>query len=258
MSEEMLNLNEGQENVVGSQPIEQNIEVDSEHSEVATEQPTEKPVQTQDENAKFKEQRLKYENEMQKAIDAQYEKLFGQEYGIKTKAEYDKLVSEYEAQQRQQEYIDKGIDPEDIKSLLEDLKKDDPDFQELSRLRKEANANKAIADFSAEFPDAGVTSLDDLDKLPNIDKVTEYVSRGMSLNEAYKLANYNDLVSGKTKSAEQETIAKMNANREATPGSLSDSGKTAQLYTKEQVDSMSQDDIYKNYDLVMKSMKTWR
>ena len=152
-----------------------------------------------------------------KAIDAEYDRLYGEQYGIHSKADYEAYLQKQEEEQRRQEFQEtNGFDPNAVKPLFEQWKKNDPDFQELKRLKSEASVNAAIIEFSKEFPDLGVKELEDLNKLPNIDKITSYVQKGLTLNDAYKLANYNNI----TQSAQQEVIKKITANGESSPGSL--------------------------------------
>jgi hypothetical protein len=63
-------------------------------------------------------------NEMvQKAIDAEYDRLYGQEYGIHSKADYDAYVARQKA-------IEEGKDPE-VVDLRNDLSKTQAELQEL-------------------------------------------------------------------------------------------------------------------------------
>lgn len=125
------------------------------------------------------------------------------------------------AEERQQFQEQNGFNPDAVKPLFEQWKQTDPDFQELSKLRTEANVNKALSDFNSEYKDLNLNSLEDVFKLPNSESIVGYVQRGLSLNDAYKLANYNDLVSKQATTIEQDTIKKLNQNSTSSPGALS-------------------------------------
>jgi hypothetical protein len=167
-------------------------------------------------------------NEMtQKAIDAEYSRLYGAEYGIHSKAEYDAAIEQQQAEAARQQFQDEnGFDPDVIKPVVEQMLKSDPRYQRLEQMEKEANITAAVSNFNEEFPDLGVKTFDDIAKLPNIDKMYEYVnSKGLSLNDAYKLANYGDVIGKTATQAQQEAIKKIAANGASSPGSLAAGGE---------------------------------
>lgn len=201
----------------------------------------------------------------QKAVDAEYEKLYGTEYGIKSKADYDAYMAKQEAEaQREQFKQQNGFDPDTVKPLFEQWKKNDPDFQELSQIRKEKTVNKHLTDLNNELKENGVDlqlkdlSDEEIKKIPNVDKVTEYVKKGHSLADAFWLANKKEILSKEKTTAEQEAIKKIASNGASSPGSLSAGGEEQTYYTQEQVDKMSAADVKKNYKAVMASMKKWK
>jgi hypothetical protein len=167
-------------------------------------------------------------NEMtQKAIDAEYDRLYGAEYGIHSKAEYDAAIAQQQAEAARQQFQDEnGFDPDVIKPVVEQMLKSDPRYQRLEQMEREANVSTAVSKFSEEFPELGIKSFDDIAKLPNIDKMYEYVnSKGLSLNDAYKLANYGDVIGKTATQAQQEAIKKIAANGASSPGSLAAGGE---------------------------------
>jgi hypothetical protein len=167
-------------------------------------------------------------NEMtQKAIDAEYDRLYGAEYGIHSKAEYDAAIAQQQAEAARQQFQDEnGFDPDVIKPVVEQMLKSDPRYQRLEQMEREANISTAVSKFNEEFPDLGVKTFDDIAKLPNIDKVYEYVNDyKLSLNDAYKLANYGDVIGKTATQAQQEAIKKIAANGASSPGSLAAGGE---------------------------------
>jgi hypothetical protein len=204
-------------------------------------------------------------NEMtQKNIDAEYSRLFGADYGIHTKADYDKAIAEQKAEEeRARLQQETGIDPNSLKPIWEQMKETDPDFQELKSIRQEKNMTTSLTDLNNELKDAGIDlqlkdlSLEEIAKLPNVDKITEIVKRGHTLADAFFLANKKDIISKQSQAAEQAAIKKIVANGASSPGSLSTGTETETLFTKEQVDKMSKADVLKNYDQIIKSTKKW-
>ena len=252
------------EEVVTPQEPEQAEVVESAASEVATEtqpeevtEPSEKPVQSKEENSKYAEVRKKAE---QAAQDKLIDEMYGKSHDIHTKADYDKALKS----QRETELLDKvknGEDPETVKKeLYEQWEKSDPRLQEYEKMRTETYTSKQLSELNADLKEVGidpVKSLDDVGSLPSADKVIALIKDGKTLSEAYFLANKKDIIQKQADKIQQDTIKKIQANGSATPGSLADNGETPSLYTREQVDAMSQSDVNKNYDLIMKSMKSW-
>lgn len=273
MDENLTSVNAEQVSDESSQTetqVEQ-VNSESENSGVATLQ-NEKTAQSAEENAKYAQVRREAEQkaytkaqaETQKAIDSEYSRLYGTEYGIHSKADYDKAVAEQQAtEERERIQEETGIDPDNLKPIFEQWKKSDPDFQELSRTRADNNVKLALADLNSELKDAGIDlQLNDLSdteitKLPNIGKITEYVKQGQSLANAFFLANKKDIIAKQTAKAEQETIKKITANGASSPGSLASGVQAETFFTKEQVEKMTKDDVMKNYATIIKSTPKW-
>lgn len=201
-------------------------------------------------------QRLK--ESTQKAIDAEYSRLYGSEYGIHTKADYDTAVMK---QQQEEEAQRLGLDPEAIKPFFDSWKQNDPDFQELNSIRAEKNVSKALTELNNELKENGIdlqlTDLSDTEvaKLPNVAKVTELVGKGHSLADAVFLANKKDFIAKQAEKAQQDTVKKIAANGASSPGSLLNNADVPASYTMEQINAMSQAEINKNYHAVMQSYK---
>lgn len=152
---------------------------------------------------------------------------------ITTYAEYKKAQDEVKAQQDRDKFKqDNGFDPETVKPLFEQWKQNDPDFQELRSIRQEKNVNTALNDLNNELKDNGLDivlkdlSAEELKKVPNIAKVTEYVQKGHSLADAFWLANKKDILSVQIQKTQQETVKRIAANGAASPGSLAAGGES--------------------------------
>jgi hypothetical protein len=222
MDENLTSVNAEQVSDEGSQ-IEQGNE--SVNEGVATSQ---KPVQSAEDNAKFAAIRREAEQKAAtKAKDEMIAEMYGESHGIYTYADYQKALADQKAQEQRQQFQDEnGFDPDVIKPVVEQMLKSDPRYQRLEQMEREANVSTAVSKFSEEFPELGIKSFDDIAKLPNIDKMYEYVnSKGLSLNDAYKLANYGDVIGKTATQAQQEAIKKIAANGASSPGSLAAGGE---------------------------------
>lgn len=254
--EELNVVDATQDQVVVDQIDDSTVNVDNENSEVVTATTEGKPVQSPEENSKYAEVRRKA---AQEAEDKVYRDLYGAEYGINSKADYERAMAEQREQELLESLKEEDVDP---KSIFDELKKNDPDYLELQRIKQENYTNNQIAELNNDLKDLEIdikiNSLDDLVKLNNIDNIMDQIKKGKTLSEAYFLANKKEIISKKAQSVQNETIKKLQANGDATPGSLANNGDSTVLFSREQVDAMSQAEVNKNYELIMKSMKTWK
>ena len=194
-----------------------------------------------------------------KAKDELIAEMYGETHGIYTYADYQKALAEQKAAEERQKFQEEtGLDPTAIQPLIEKAVADHPTVKQASEFLKTQRVEAAVSEFAKEFPDLGIKSFDDIGKLPCIDKMTEYVNRGLSLNEAYKLANYGDTVSKAAQTAQQETIKKITANGESSPGSLSAGGES-DFISQELFESKKNDQrwVIKNLSKIQKSRANW-
>lgn len=253
-----------EEVVTPQEPVETEV-VESVESEVATDtqveevvEVDEKPVQSKEDNAKYADVRRKAE---QAAQDKLIDEMYGKSHDIHTKAEYDKAM----AKQKQEEVVKQMKEGETtseqaIEELKKQWEKNDPRLQEYEKIKTESYTAKQLTELNSELKDMGldsIESLEDISKLESADKVVEYINDGKTLSEAYFLANKKNIITAQAEKIQQDTIKKIQANSDASTGSLANTSTTEALYTRAQVDAMSQSEVNKNYDLVMKSMKTW-
>ncbi|MCK9218282.1 MAG: hypothetical protein M0P77_10270, partial [Firmicutes bacterium] len=96
---------------------------------------------------------------------------------------------------------------------------------------------------------------EELTKVPNVEKVTEYVGKGHSLADAFFLANKKTLLGMK----QQETIKKIASNAESTPGSLSDGGGESDFISFEQFEKNKHNQrwMINNLSKITKSRAKW-
>lgn len=216
-----------------------NEPVNAGKEEVATSPQEDKPVQTAEDNARFAKIRREAE---QRAKDAVIAEMYGQQ-GITTYAQYQEAI---QRQQREAEAQQRGIDP--------------GFYNEFQTMKEELNASKREK-----------TLLQQDQQLSNHPKTgqlyNEWKNDIHSLAEEYKV-DYDtaftilareriaDVMSSQRTKAEQEAIKGLQSNIQTTPGSLA-SGGNEPYFTREQVASMSQQEVNRHYNTIVKSMKNW-
>lgn len=225
MDNQNISLNEGQENVVDSQPVEQvdttvNEPVNAGNEEVATPQADVKPVQTAEQNAEFARVRREAET---KAKDQMISEMYGESHGIHTYAEYKRLLVAQKA----------GVDPDALMPLFEEWKQTDPEYQSFKESQTKMQANETLSHLNNELKEIGLDlqikdlTTEELSKLPNIKKINDYMDKGHDLTEAFFLANKKEVIDRRVKQVEAETIKKLQANATASPGALGTNGDEA-------------------------------
>jgi hypothetical protein len=244
------------ESTVNAEPVE-NVEPQAEQvettnnasEEVVTPQVEEKPVQSKEDNARFAEMRRKAESE---AKDKLISEMYGESHNIHTYADYQKAVQAEQERQRLEELKQNNI-PEDLaKEIIENKKfREQYEAEKLTRSQQEAR-QKDYESFLNTFPDVKA------DEIPT--NVWEEVEKGKSLVDAY--AKYeNSLLKAKIAEYEKgsKTLEANNKNAENTTGSVIGNGSAKeQIFTKEEVDKMSLNDVKKNYNRILESSKHWK
>ena len=245
MLENESTVDAGQEVNVEPQETVEVPETDGAPSEVATE--AVKEVQTPEENAKFKEIRLQTEQKIreaeQKAQDQLIAEMYGKSHGIYTKADYDKAVREQQEAEMLEKLKSEEVDP---KEIYKALKENDPDYQELQKIKAETYTQNQIRELNNELKelelDIEVKSLDDLAKLENADKMIELIKSGRTLSEAYFLANKKALITKEAEKVRQETLEKTLSLKGSSPGALDQSAGSEH---KDSYSTMSAEDFEK-------------
>ena len=159
-------VNAEQVEVVTPQEEVEQDQVESVSSEIATEQP-EKHVQSPEENSRFAEVRRKAEQEAQDKLIAE---MYGESHGIYAKADYDKALREQREREMLEQMKSEEVDP---KEIYKALKENDPDYQELKKIKEETYTQNQLRELNQELKeldlDIEIKSLDDIAKLDNAD-----------------------------------------------------------------------------------------
>lgn len=147
-----------------------------------------------------------------------------------------------------------GKDPlTDYSQHMKDKQKAEEEINKEKAKKEEWLQNDYNA-FKTKHPDV------DLKKLIS-DKSFELYAKDLvgekPLSEIYE--SYMDIVSQYQKE-QQNAEARNLANAKASPGSLtgSETDNSFDFFTVEQVKKMSQEEVHKNFDIIMASMKKWK
>ncbi len=134
--------------------------------------------------------------------------------------------------------------PEDVAAELVKARDDKKEMRRMNRIEKsKKETNAEIKRFRELFPE--VSSED----IP--EEVWEDVSNGASLAHAYALY----LVTQENLNQRAKDVNSKNSMRGAYASS---DGATEPVFTKEQVERMSDKDVKSNYKGILKAMKNWR
>lgn len=160
--------------------------------------------------AETESRRIKDENES-----------LAKDLGYSSYKEFQTAVKDQKEEEQRQQYIEQhGVDPNAIRPLFDEFKKNDPDFQEIQRIKSESKVNQAFSELNSTLKELGQPELKDfseINSLSNAEKVTSFVQKGYGLADAYKLANFNDILSGKQTAAKQAAINSLNSTAHIQP-----------------------------------------
>jgi len=154
--EESVETQEVAEPVETEQVEDTEQTVDAEDGEVTPPAVDEKPVQTDEENAKYADMRRKSQAdnkiETQKAIDQEYSNMYKDSHGITTKAQYDKAIKEQHRQEELEE-MSKTMNPDIAKELQENKIFRQSVEAERAEKAKQDKIQQGYDEFSKEYPD---------------------------------------------------------------------------------------------------------
>ena len=188
-----------------------------------------------DENAIYAQARRTAEKQMN-AMNARVMSRFGSmtnpETGqpIKTVADYFEALDAQERVNTRHEIEQRGVDP----ALIDQIINQNPVIQQAQQvlhensLREgEAELNRQIQQISAFDPT--VKSLEDIAKMPTFAAFDSYVRNGLSLPDAYRLANFEALTQRDAAASRQAAINAAKGKSPLSPMGGGADGQTAQL-----------------------------
>jgi len=193
-------------------------------------------------------------NEMtQKAIDAEYDRLYGAEYGIHSKAEYDAYVARQQA-------IEQGKDPE-IVDLQNDLNLTKSELQEL-KFEKALISQRENLSNDPKYGDVFKAWEGELkQRMEQYDQMyyNGQLNQRVDLDTAFTLMWREKGPEEITRLKQKLDIEKANKESAArSTGSVKGQGKVDnQFFTIDQVKAMTQQEILANYNAIQESKKSW-
>ena len=199
-----------------------------------------KEEQSPEENAKFAAARRKAEQERDAAIAAaqaaaqrqldeaiaamgQTDPYTGQP--IRTKAEWDAWKAK-EAQEKKKEVAESaGMNDAEFDSFINNL----PSVRDYRRAAEEARMEKRKTILSEQITaigklDPSVKTVEDLTRRPEYQQIYDYVKRGISIVDAFKLANYDALTQNAAAASRQAAINAANSKDHMAPTQTRGSG----------------------------------
>jgi hypothetical protein len=217
---------EGENESVNAEQTEDVNEVESSTTEEveSTSQDEESNVQSAEENAKYAAARRRAEAEFaekQRRMDEQYARMF-KDYEnpithepIKNAQDYLNALDAQNKLKMQEDLQSKGIDPNFFEDMVNRQVENNPlvqQAQQVMQMEQQRQVQSALENdmkiISTLNPN--LKSVNDVMNLPNSDKMISLVQSGLSLADAYKVANFDDLMAGKSASAKQAALNTMN------------------------------------------------
>lgn len=159
------------------------------------------------------EARSKYEAQMQN-VNSEVKRLFGNVKNPTTGApiesfdDYIKAVEEQQRLVREQEMRSKGIDPK----IIDEMIQASPVIRQANQIMQDSLRNEAEQKLAADIKavseiDPSIQSEADIVNLETYPKILDLVTNhGLSLPEAYKLANYESIATKKAEAARQAAV----------------------------------------------------
>ena len=224
---------------------------DAANGEETTKKADEKQKQDNSENARRRRERERQAELKKTRYDAIKEAVDGVNPFTNQPIVDDVDIEEYLAMK---EIKKQGGDPlADFSKYQKEKQKKEAEVQ-AQKLKDEEWLENDYKDFKEKHPDVDLQNLA-LDK-PFM-SFAENLAGKKPMAEIYDA--YQNLVE-EIRKKENDALARRVANAKATPGSLTGvtADESSSFFTVEQVKKMSQEEVHKNYDKIMASMKKWK
>ena len=129
---------------------------------------------------------------------------------ITTEDEYLDALEIQQRQARERELQDKGVDPRIIDQMIAQ----NPVVQQAQQVIEQNKMSMAEQQLQSDIAsiskyDPNIKGIDDLAAMPNFPEIVDRVSKGQSLLDAYKTANFDALMQHTNEAARQQAINQM-------------------------------------------------
>lgn len=238
-----------------AEPQQDNPDNTGDVDNVETAQSTEptEPQEPQEDITQTQAFAYRLKEEKQKAIDAEYDRMFGQDYGIHSKAEYDAYMA-------RQKYIEEGKDPE-IVDLKNDLDLTKSELQELKfeksliSQRENLSNDPKYGDVFKAWEGELKQRMEQYDQMYHNGQIAQRVNLDTAFTLMWREKGPEEITMLKQK-LDIEKANKDSAAR--STGSVKGQGKVDnQFFTADQVKAMTQQEILANYNAIQESKKSW-
>lgn len=157
---------------------------------------------------------------------------------ITTEDEYLDALEIQQRQARERELQDKGVDPRIIDQMIAQ----NPVVQQAQQVIEQNKMSMAEQQLQSDIAsiskyDPNIKGIDDLAAMPNFPEIVDRVSKGQSLLDAYKTANFDALMQHTNEAARQQAINQMRGKSHLP--SQSQSVATNEEYVEVPADIMS-------------------
>lgn len=210
----------GEEETDAAEPSEDTAEAEESTEEPAGEKESEPAEQTQskEENARYAAIRRKAEADARKSVDETFASsgLVNPYTGkqILNKADFEEYAKAISKEKIDGVLEKTGMSEDEFKKMVDELpevKAAKQAKQDLERQQQKMALDAQMAEVGKLNPD--IKSVEDLQKLDCYETIYEYVRRGLTIPEAYKLANF-DTLGGKTASAARQAAVNAKAGKD--------------------------------------------
>jgi hypothetical protein len=222
------------ENVDGQQDTTVNEPVNAGSEEVATEQTDSKQTQTPEQNAEFARVRREAESRARTQALDEFIQKEGYEYDgrpITTYAEYERVQAEIEQENQRAQYQQQyGIDPKSVQPLIDKALENHPAVIAAKEQENVMIRNNAAIELSKVAQSLGISqeikTWEDVEKLPKWESIKQGIMKNLDIVQAAKLAYFDDVITSTSTKVQQDTINKITANGQSSPGSLTGGAET--------------------------------
>jgi hypothetical protein len=235
---ENLFADAGQESVTDSQE-QDSVEITEDGGETTVEntdsapaeqKPKKQPQSDEDNTAAAaarRQAKREAEAEKQKAIDAEYERLYGMEYDIHSKADYDARIAQNKAAEQARAFQEEtGLPYDAVQKAAQAVIENDPELAALREFKRQETQRitekRELDELHTEFPTLKdkIKSTEDYDLLvpeADIDEAKKLYKAGWTPTDIYWKFNRKTILAGRDAAAKQAALNSLNSKDHVKP-----------------------------------------
>jgi hypothetical protein len=201
---------EVEETPVVEEPEEQEEEVEQEEGVNDPEVADQEPERNLESDRAFADMRRKAEQAESKAryADEVIARQYGESHGIFTVEQYEQALVEEQKEAERQAYIDRGIDPDEIKQIVNDQLENHPSVVAAKKAEADHKLFSNFTELQSEYPDL----VKDANDVPvEVWQRWDDGKTGLTLAEAYTLVNRKEIITKQAQIAKQTALNNINS-----------------------------------------------